>query len=60
MKTHIVSEESWEQCGALVEATPMRRFRETAEVAAAMCWLAGEKSGFVTGVALPVGGGFVA
>jgi len=41
------------------QATPMRRIAEPAEIAAAMVWLASDDSSYVTGVTLPVDGGYV-
>lgn len=43
---------------AWVEATPIRRSGTPAEVAAAVSFLASDRAGFVTGVVLPVDGGF--
>jgi A-factor type gamma-butyrolactone 1'-reductase (1S-forming) len=41
------------------QSTPMRRIAEPKEVAAAMVWLASDDSSYVTGVTLPVDGGYV-
>lgn len=41
-------------------ATPMARFGQADEIAAAVLWLSSPGSGFVTGVALPVDGGYTA
>lgn len=43
---------------AVLAHTPAGRFGEPAEVADAVVWLAGAASSFVTGVVLPVDGGF--
>lgn len=45
---------------AYQEMEPMRRFGKPAEIGEAVCWLLSEEASFVTGVALPVDGGFVA
>ena len=47
-------EEAWRA------AEPVGRFGEPAEVAAAVVWLCSDAASFVTGVALPVDGGWVA
>lgn len=39
---------------------PMRRFGKPAEIGEAVAWLLSDQASFVTGVALPVDGGFVA
>ncbi|MGC9671398.1 SDR family NAD(P)-dependent oxidoreductase [Planosporangium sp. 12N6] len=44
----------------LTAANPSRRFAEPAEVAEAVMWLLGEKSGYVTGTVMPVDGGLTA
>ncbi len=47
--------------GKILRATPMGRFGEAAELLGALEWLLDEtKSGFVTGVTVPVDGGFSA
>ena len=45
---------------ALVSAEPVGRMGEPAEIGAAVAWLCSDAASFVTGVALPVDGGFVA
>ncbi|PHX73519.1 MAG: hypothetical protein CK548_00835 [Opitutia bacterium] len=41
--------------------TPLKRFGAANELLGAVCWLLGdERAGFVTGVTLPVDGGFSA
>jgi NAD(P)-dependent dehydrogenase (short-subunit alcohol dehydrogenase family) len=42
----------------VLDRTPAGRFGEASEVAEAVVWLAGPSSSFVTGVVLPVDGGF--
>jgi len=45
---------------ALVASEPVGRMGEPAEIGAAVAWLCSDAASFVTGVALPVDGGFVA
>ncbi|WP_345814175.1 SDR family NAD(P)-dependent oxidoreductase [Paraburkholderia sp. PREW-6R] len=40
-------------------AIPMKRYGTTSEIAAAVCYLASDDAGYVTGVVLPVDGGFL-
>jgi 3-oxoacyl-[acyl-carrier protein] reductase len=40
-----------------VQSIPLQRYATTAEVAAAVRWLAGDEAGYVTGAVLPVDGG---
>lgn len=42
----------------IVERTPMGRFGDTAELVSTLLWLCGPGSTFVTGVVVPVDGGF--
>ena len=42
---------------ALAEETPLCRLGTPEEVAAAVCWLADEKAGFITGQVIGVAGG---
>jgi NAD(P)-dependent dehydrogenase (short-subunit alcohol dehydrogenase family) len=44
----------------LVASHPLSRIAEPQEVADAIVWLATEKSSYVTGIALPVDGGYLA
>ena len=45
--------------GKILAATPMKRFGESSELIGTLLWLASdEASGFVTGVVVPVDGGF--
>ena len=48
-----------EDVDSLVEETPLGRIGMAEEVAAAICFLAGEGAGFITGQVLPVNGGIV-
>lgn len=43
---------------AVVARTPLGRLGEADEVAAALAWLASDEAAFVTGIVLPVDGGF--
>ena len=42
----------------IVNQTPMKRFGKPEELQGAANWLAGEGSSFVTGIVIPVDGGF--
>jgi NAD(P)-dependent dehydrogenase (short-subunit alcohol dehydrogenase family) len=44
----------------ILERTPMRRWGEPADVAGAVAFLAGPDAAFITGVVLPVDGGYLA
>ena len=45
----------------ILAGTPMRRFGEAEELIGTVMWLSDkEKSGFVTGVVIPIDGGFSA
>lgn len=48
-----------EDVDSLVEETPLGRIGLAEEVAEAICFLAGEGAGFITGQVLPVNGGIV-
>lgn len=48
-----------EDVDSLVEETPLGRLGMAEEVAEAICFLAGEGAGFITGQVLPVNGGIV-
>lgn len=48
-----------EDMDSLVEETPLGRIGMAEEVAEAICFLAGEGAGFITGQVLPVNGGIV-
>ena len=48
-----------EDVDSLVEESPLGRIGMAEEVAAAICFLAGEGAGFITGQVLPVNGGIV-
>jgi 3-oxoacyl-[acyl-carrier protein] reductase len=45
---------------AYENAIPMNRYGTTGEIAAAVMYLVSEDAGYVTGIALPVDGGFLA
>jgi NAD(P)-dependent dehydrogenase (short-subunit alcohol dehydrogenase family) len=44
----------------IIEATPMGKFGEPADLAGTMAWLLSDMSSFVTGIVVPVDGGFSA
>ena len=44
----------------IISQTPMGRFGEPEELVGAAVWLASEESSFVTGITVPVDGGFSA
>ena len=46
--------------GGMLDSVPMARMGEPAEVAQAALWLASDRSSYVTGITLPVDGGFTA
>lgn len=46
--------------GAFLDATPMRMGGEPSDVADAICFLASDRARFITGVDLPVDGGYLA
>ena len=48
------------RAGKIIAATPMGRFGKPEELLGALLWLLSEASGFVTGVVVPVDGGFSA
>lgn len=45
---------------AIINATPMRRFGEPDDLAGALVWLASDAARFVTGIVVPIDGGFSA
>lgn len=49
-----------ERGSKILQATPMRRFGDPADLIGAALWLLSPASGFVTGVVIPVDGGFQA
>ena len=58
---HIVSHSPTTRTGKILAATPMGRFGESEELEGSLLFLVDEKaSGFITGVVLPVDGGFSA
>lgn len=44
----------------ILDRTPMGRFGDPQELVGAVCWLCGDSASFVTGVVIPVDGGFTA
>jgi NAD(P)-dependent dehydrogenase (short-subunit alcohol dehydrogenase family) len=44
----------------LIGAVPMRRVAQPSEIGDAVAWLMSDRASYVTGVALPVDGGWVA
>ncbi|MFP6559215.1 SDR family NAD(P)-dependent oxidoreductase [Paraburkholderia sp. B3] len=55
-----MTEENPELRKVLVAAHPIGRIAEPSEIADAVLWLGSDKSSFVTGIALPVDGGYTA
>ena len=55
--TPMLAQNSPEQKAKLAAATPLGRMAMPDEIAAAVCFLASEDAGFITGVVLPVNGG---
>ena len=49
-----------ERAAAILARTPMGRFGQVSEIAGAAIYLASEASSFVTGIILPIDGGFLA
>jgi NAD(P)-dependent dehydrogenase (short-subunit alcohol dehydrogenase family) len=58
MTEQYFSDDSFEQ--ELAVSVPLARYGAGADVANAALFLAGDQSGYLTGVALPVDGGFLA
>ncbi len=44
----------------IIDHTPMARFGEPKDLVGAMCWLLSPASAFVTGIVVPIDGGFSA
>jgi NAD(P)-dependent dehydrogenase (short-subunit alcohol dehydrogenase family) len=44
----------------MIKMVPMRRVAEPSEIGDAVAWLLSDKASYVTGVSLPVDGGWVA
>lgn len=49
-----------EVMAARIAAHPMGRIAQAGEIAESVVWLCSDRSSFVTGVAMPVDGGYVA
>ena len=58
MTARLLQRSSWYQ--PLKDRHPLGRFGKPADVAAAILYLASDEAEFVTGVALPVDGGYTA
>ena len=58
IRTDMLSCYTEDDLSALAEETPLCRLGTPEEVAAAVCWLADEKAGFITGQVIGVDGGF--
>jgi len=61
-KKILLTQDGYSQRGnSILSQTPMRRFGEATELIGCMNWLVNEEgSGFVTGVTIPIDGGFLA
>lgn len=57
VKTDMESTRTTEQLSEVINRTSMKRVAEPAEIADAVCWLAGDKASFVTGQVIIVDGG---
>ena len=57
---HDASGELYDSITALIAAYPIGRIAHPQEIADAIVWLASEKASYVTGVALPIDGGYSA
>lgn len=58
--TEAAIEEGEENDAALIALTPMDRGAEPTEVSGAVAYLASDESSYVTGIELPVDGGYLA
>jgi 3-oxoacyl-[acyl-carrier protein] reductase len=56
-RTRMIDSIPEDKLAALTAATPMGRFAEAAEMAAAVAFLASDEASYITGVVLPVDGG---
>jgi 3-oxoacyl-[acyl-carrier protein] reductase len=56
-RTRMIDSLPADKLAALTEATPMGRFADAAEMAAAVAFLASEEAAYITGIVLPVDGG---
>lgn len=59
IQTPMIDQNTAEANAAGIEATPLKRVGQPAEIAAAVAWLVGPDAGFVTGGELTVDGGWV-
>ena len=60
LAVHMAAEYSPERGRTILEHTPMARFGEPGDLLGATHWLVSEASSFVTGIVVPIDGGFSA